>query len=192
MKLLRCVRDLPACLLVDDSPLWSWEALPQALAQGPPKRFWADVMAHLARSAGVPRVVPVAAAARPVRPPVVRTARPATLPSPTTPRASPRLTANRVAFFSAVEAVPATEALRSIRQAHTAASTKVTYRAVVPLYERACAKGHMAPSPPSRDTLELFAGYLRVSGVFASPSTYWWAIVDESRERRCDFRLDRD
>ena len=46
--------------------------------------------------------------------------------------------------------------------------------------------------PPSRDTLEVFAGYLQVSRAFAAPSTYWWAIVDESRERWCDFRLNRD
>ena len=50
----------------------------------------------------------------------------------------------------------------------------------------------MTPWSPSRDTLELFAVYLRVSGAFVSPSTYWWANVDESRQRRCDFRLDRD
>ena len=42
------------------------------------------------------------------------------------------------------------------------------------------------------DTLELFADYLRVSEAFASPVTYWWAIVEESRQRRCDFRLDHD
>ena len=165
------------------------------MAQRPPKRFWADVMAHLAQSVGVPREVPVAAAAaaaRPGRPSAKRVARPAPLPSAAAPRASPRVTANCAAFFSAVDAVPAAEALRSIRQAQTAASTKVTYAAAVPLYEGACAKNHMAPWPPSRDTLELFAGYLRVSGAFAAPSTYWWAIVDESRERRYDFRLDRD
>ena len=38
----------------------------------------------------------------------------------------------------------------------------------------------------------MFAGYLKVSNAFASPSTYWWAIVDEARERRCGFHLDRD
>ena len=27
---------------------------------------------------------------------------------------------------------------------------------------------------------------------FASPATYWWAIVDEAQERGCGFRLDRD
>ena len=102
------------------------------------------------------------------------------------------MTDNRVAFFSTVDAVRGAEALCSIRQAQAAASTKGTYAVAVPLYEKACAKGHMAPWPPSRDTLELFAGYLRVGEAFASPATYWWAIVDESRERRCDFHLDRD
>ena len=143
------VRDLPACRLVSDLPLWSRQALLQALAQRPPSRLWADVMAHLVQSLGVPPEVPVAAAARPLRPRAMCCARPATLPSRTTPRASPRVTANRAAFFSAVDTVPASEALRSIRQAQTAASRKVTYAAAVPLYERACAKGHMLPWPPS-------------------------------------------
>ena len=89
------------------------------------------------------------------------------------PRGSPWFTPNRAAFFSVVDAVPAAEALRSIRQAQTAASTKVTYAAAVPLCEGACAKNGIAPWPPSCDTLELFAGYLRVSEAFASPVTFW-------------------
>ena len=53
-------------------------------------------------------------------------------------------------------------------------------------------QGGLAPWPPSKDSLDLFAGYLQVSRAFAAPATYWWAIVDEARERRCDFRLDRN
>ena len=62
----------------------------------------------------------------------------------------------------------------------------------MPLYEAACARGGLAPWPPSQDTLNLFAGYLKVRCAFASPATYRWAIVEESRDRRCAFRLDRD
>ena len=61
-----------------------------------------------------------------------------------------------------------------------------------PLYEAACTRGGLAPWPPSQDTLNLFAGYLKVSNAFASLATYWWAMVEEARERRCGFRLDRD
>ena len=198
-RLLRCVRGLPECLRVGDLPLWPWGSLPQPLAQRPPREFWADVVAHLSPEVGVLRGRPGAAAAvasvRPARAPAVGAGRPASVP-PTTPcpavQRSPRVTPNRAAFFSAVDTVPAAEALRSIRQAQTAASTKVTYAAAVPLYEGACAKNGIAAWPPSCDTLELFAGYLRVSEAFASPVTYWWAIVEESRQRRCDFRLDRD
>ena len=188
-RLLRCMRDLPECLRVSDLPLWTRGSLLRPLAQRPPREFWADVMTHLLREVGVLRGAPVAAAAvasvRPVRAPAKNVVRPTppfvppTAPCPG-PRDSPRVTPERATFFSAVDAVPAAEVLRSMRQAHTAGSTKVTYAAAVPLYEGACTKNHMAPWPPSCDTLELFAGYLRVNKAFASPVTYWWAIVEES------------
>ena len=109
--------------------------------------------------------------------------------SPRTPR---RLTANHAAFYATVEPVPPSEAVWAIQDARTAASTKGTYRAALPLYEAACLKGGLVPWPPSRDTLDLFAGYLKDRMAFASPSTYWWAVVDEARQRNCSFPFDRD
>ena len=79
-----------------------------------------------------------------------------------------------------------------LQDARIADSTKGTYRAAVPLYEAACAKGGLTPCPPSKDSLTLFAGYMKVSMAFALPATYWWAIVAEARQRSCSFRLDRD
>ena len=99
-----------------------------------------------------------------------------------------RVTPNRAAF-SAGDTVPAAEAPRPIRRAQTAASTKVPYAAAVPLYEGACATNGITAWPLSCDTLGLFAGYPRVSKAFAFLVTYWWAVAEESRQRRCDFRL---
>ena len=87
--------------------------------------------------------------------------------------------------------MPPAEALQAIHGARTAESTKGTYRAALPLYEAACARGRLDPWPPSRDTLNLFAGYLKVSSAFESPVTYWWAIVDASCERGFSFTPDR-
>ena len=64
--------------------------------------------------------------------------------------------------------------------------------AAVPLYEAACTRGRLDPLPPFRDTLNLFAGYLKVSSAFRSPATYWWAIIDVARERGYAFTPDRD
>ena len=32
---------------------------------------------------------------------------------------------------------------------------------------------------------------MKVSKAFAAPTAYWWAIVEEARQRQCAFRLDR-
>ena len=147
-------------------------------------------MVSLAGALGTSRPAPTAAPVPSVR---ALVAKPAPLGTQETPSRAPRrLTANQTAFYAAVESVPALDALQLIRSARTADSTKGTYRAAVPLYEVACAKVGLAPWPPSQDTLYLFAGYLKVSMAFAAPATYWWAIVDEARERRCSFCLDRD
>ena len=95
-------------------------------------------------------------------------------PRPTLGSAGPaqrRPTPNQTAFYAAVASVPPAEALQAIHGARTAESTKGTYRAAVPLYEAACARGRLDPWPPSRDTLNLFAGYLKVTSAFASPVT---------------------
>ena len=73
------------------------------------------------------------------------------------PRCS-AFTPNRAAF-RAGDTVPAAGAPRSARRAQTAASTKVPYAAVVPLYEGACATNGIAAWPLSRSALGLFAGY---------------------------------
>ena len=57
------------------------------------------------------------------------------------------------------------------------ASTKATYRAAEPLYEASCNAGSLQAWPPTQDSLQLFAGYLRESGAFAAPRVYFWAIV---------------
>ena len=117
----------------------------------------------------------------------------ASLAAPASPVASPRrLTASQSAFYATLEAVPPEEAVRALQSARLAESTKGTYRAAVPLYEASCSKGALRPWPPSRDSLALFAAYMKVSLAFASPATYWWAIVEEGRQRACDFRIDRD
>ena len=104
--------------------------------------------------------------------------RPVVTPAPwptsgTSGRAQRRLTSNQTTFCAAVVSLPPAEALQAIHGARTAKSPKGTYRAAVPLYEAACARGHLDPWPPSRDTLRLFAGYLKVSSAFGSPVTYW-------------------
>ena len=74
-------------------------------------------------------------------------------------------------------------AVAGLRNARTAASTKATYRAAEPLYEASCLRGQLPPWPPSRDSLELFAGYLRESAAFAAPGVYFWGIVESARAR---------
>lgn len=41
----------------------------------------------------------------------------------------------------------------------------------------------LAVWPPSMETMELFAGYLRPSAAFASPSVYLWAVVESARDK---------
>ena len=129
--------------------------------------------------------------ARPVRPPAATEVTLGAVAAPLTSGAPRRRTVLQATFYAAVDSCPMVLALSCIWQARTAASTKGTYRAAVPLYEGVCDKVRMVPWLPTQDTLKRFAGYLRVSGAFAGPATYWWTIVDESCERRCDFRLDR-
>ena len=187
-QLLRCVRLLPRTLPLGELHLWPWGSLPLCPAQRPPPEFWAEVMARLPRATQASRTTPVVApaprpcpVATPAPRPVLRTVGPA----------QRRPTRNQTAFYAAVASVPPAEALQAIHGARTAESTKGTYRAAVPLYEAACVRGRLDPWPPSRDTLNLFAGYLKVSSAFASPVTYWWAIVDASRERGFTFTPDR-
>ena len=35
-----------------------------------------------------------------------------------------------------------------------------------------------------------FAGYLQVSGAYLGPAVYWYAILDEARERGCPLSVD--
>ena len=178
-----------------DLPLWPWGSFPRPPAQRPPPgvlgRCRGPPVSGGGRAEGEARCCCSCCLCASCPSPAVGAGRPASVP-PTTPcpavQHSLRVTPNRAAF-SAVDTVPAAEAPRSVRRAQTAASTKVPYAAAVPLYEGACATNGIAAWPLSCDTLGLFAGYLRVSKAFAFLVTYWWAIAEESRQRRCDFRL---
>ena len=189
-KLLRCVGELPACLSVVDLPLWSWQALPQRLSQRPPSGFWAEVMGALARAGDAPPPAAAVASAALEHAPTVQCEPGVAAEAPA--RAPRRQTSNQAAFYAAVASVAPADAVRVLQEARTADSTKGTYRAVVPLYEAACVRGGLPPWPPSKESLSVFAGYMKVSMAFASPATYWWAIVEEARQRSGDFRLDRD
>ena len=187
-KLLRCVEELPACLPVESLPQWRWQALPQRRALRPPARFWADVMGALARACDAPKPGAASASACVVRAPVASVLSPASAAPARSPR---KHTKNQAAFLAAVESVTPAEAVRALQEARTATSTKGTYRAALPLYEAACARGASPPWPPSKESLAVFAGYLKVSEAFASPATYWWAVVEEARHQPAGFHLDR-
>ena len=65
----------------------------------------------------------------------------------------------------------------------SAQGTKGTYAAVLPLYERACVTAALAAWSLLVAALETFAAYLKASRACASPSVYFWAVIQESRQQ---------
>ena len=133
-----------------------------------------------------------------VRPPVTLVAQPTALAppaTPSTPRARTRQTANRAAFYAAVEAFPAAEALQAIWQARTAPSTRSMYGATPPLYDRVCAKGRIVCGPLPATPWSCSPGTSRSAGrsrprpptggpSWTSPAsvgaTFAWTAIDRS------------
>ena len=70
-------------------------------------------------------------------------------------------------------------ALADLRAARTSDATKAANNAAYPLYRLVCDKLRVPSWPPTTDTLEAFAAYLRFSGAYKA---YWWAIIQRARE----------
>ena len=93
-----------------------------------------------------------------------------------------RMTPQQEQFVTTVRDVDVDVALADLRAARTSDSTKAANSAAYPLYRLVCDKLAVPPWPPTTDTLEAFAAYLRFSGAYKAPQAYWWAIVQHARE----------
>ena len=174
--LLATVALLPDNILASDLPEYPWHGLPGR--QLPARLFGIEVINQLRAvghgAAPLPQAAPPEQPARaraPSRPPPSRPSSAATSPQL-------RVTPQRAAYFGMVASVSPGAAVAALREARMAASTKDTYRAAELLCEASCVRGGLQPWPPSGDSLELFAGYLRKSGAFAAPGVYFWGIVE--------------
>ena len=150
--LLRAAAGLPSVLRAESLPDWPWESLPAAA--GPSRAFYADVMAQLRLR---------------LQPPCPLRVRPSSLPAPAPRTASsaassgPPKTAHQRQFHETVKTVPAAQALADFRAAQTSDKSKAASRAATPLYEDACASQGLSPWPPTLESMELFAAFLRAS-----------------------------
>ena len=68
--------------------------------------------------------------------------------------------------------VPAGEALAAFRAAQTSGATKASGSTAIPFYEESCASQSLMPWPPSMETTELFAVFLRASEAYKAPVGY--------------------
>ena len=78
--------------------------------------------------------------------------------------------------------------LAEFRAAQTADKSKAAGRAATSLYEETCASQNLSPWPPTLESMELFAAFLRAStkagpDAYKAPVGYWWAILQEARDR---------
>ena len=93
-----------------------------------------------------------------------------------------RLTLNQEQFIATVPDVDVDVALADLRAVRTSDATKAANSAAYPLYRLVCEKLRVLPWPPTTDTLEAFAAYLRFSGAYKAPQAYWWAIIHHARD----------
>ena len=80
-----------------------------------------------------------------------------------------RLTPNQEQFIATVRDVDENVALADLRAAGTSDATKAANSAAYPLCHLVCNKVQFPPWPPTTDTLEAFAAYLRFSGAYKTP-----------------------
>ena len=112
-------------------------------------------------------------------------------PSPVPPMSWPvaashepqqRMTLQPEQFVATLRDVDVGVALADLRAARTSDSTKAANGAAYPLYRLVRDKLGTPPWPPTTDTPEAFAAYLRFSWAYKAPQAYWWAIVQHTRE----------
>ena len=84
--------------------------------------------------------------------------------------------------MATVRDVDVSVALADLRAARTSEATKAANSAAYPLYLLVCDKVRLPPWPPSTNTLEAFAAYLRHSGAYKAFRAYWWAIIQRARD----------
>jgi hypothetical protein len=176
-RLLRAVADLPGVLRAESMPDVPWDSLPAAAR--PSRAFYTEVMLQLRLR---------------LQPPCPLRVRPSALPTlmpravPPAASASPPKTAHQRQFLKTVKTVPAAQALADFRAAQTSDKSKAASHAAAPLYEESCASQGLAPWPPTLESMELFAAFLRAStkqgpDAYRAPAGYWWAVLQEARSR---------
>ena len=82
------------------------------------------------------------------------------------------------------------EVVQQLRDSATAKYTQRIYRAAVPLYEASCVRATLVP--PTIQSMEVFAGYLKASGAYLGPAVYWFGVLEEARDRGLQVDFDSD
>ena len=111
-------------------------------------------------------------------------------PAPRVPSAR-RNTLQQHRFLDTVQTLTSQEAVAPITDTRTAASTEATYRAAEPQFEAACARAAQPAWPPTVETLETFAGYLKGSAAFVGPAVYRRAVVEAVGDRGLYCRFNK-
>ena len=95
---------------------------------------------------------------------------------------SRKLSKQQAAFQDAVNHFDPATVVAELRRDRVSAKTSTTYSPAEILYRMACEKADLPPWPATETSLEIFAGYLKKSGAYASPATYWWGVVHLNKD----------